>query len=58
MPLLALALQIWQDAMAGVQAAWAAYGQPVLAGAAAAVQNLCAILLGVLVAHYSRFCKT
>lgn len=45
MPLLALALQIWQDAMAGVQAAWAAYGQPVLAGAAAAVQNLCAILL-------------
>ena len=43
--LLALALQIWQDAMAGVQAAWAAYGQPVLAGAAAAVQNLCAILL-------------
>ena len=44
-PLLALALQIWQDAMAGVQAAWTAYGQPVLAGAAAAVQNLCAILL-------------
>ena len=51
MPLLALALQIWQDAMAGVQAAWAAYGQPVLAGAAAAVQNLCAILAGVLVRH-------
>lgn len=44
-PLLALALQMWQGAMGSIQAAWTAYGQPILAGAAQAVQNLCTIFM-------------
>lgn len=39
-PAFALALQIWQDMMAGIQAAWAAWGQPIVDGIGLAVENL------------------
>ena len=43
-PALALVLTAWQDLMAGIQTAWAAYGQPLLDGAGQAFQNLMALL--------------
>ncbi|WP_300369004.1 hypothetical protein [uncultured Subdoligranulum sp.] len=43
-PALALLLTAWQDLMAGVQAAWAVYGQPLLDGVVLAFQNLTGLL--------------
>ena len=43
-PALALLLTVWQDLMAGIQTAWAAYGQPLLDGVVLAFQNLTALL--------------
>lgn len=43
-PALALLLTIWQDLMAGIQNAWAAYGQPLLDGVVLAFQNLTGLL--------------
>ena len=39
-PALDLILVIWQGLMAGIQAAWAQYGQPLMDGVVAAFQNL------------------
>lgn len=39
-PALALLLTVWQDLMTGIQAAWAAYGPPLLDGVVLAFQNL------------------
>lgn len=40
MPALALALEIWQGLMAGIRSAWETWGQPILAAARQAVENL------------------
>lgn len=42
-PALGMLLQVWKDLMAGIQTAWAAWGQPVLAAAQLAVENLAAV---------------
>lgn len=39
-PALDLVLIIWQGLMTGIQAAWAQYGQPLMDGVVAAIQNL------------------
>lgn len=39
-PALDLILVIWQGLMTGIQAAWAQYGQPLMDGVVAAIQNL------------------
>ena len=42
-PSLDLVLVIWQGLMAGIQAAWAQYGQPLMDGVVAAFQNIQAL---------------
>lgn len=42
-PALDLFLTVWQGLMAGIQAAWAQYGQPLMDGVIAAFQNLQAL---------------
>ena len=40
---MALALEIWQGLMAGIRSAWETWGQPILAAARQAVENLAAL---------------
>lgn len=46
-PALALVLTAWQEMMAGIQAGWAVYGQPLLDGISLAVQGICDLFVSL-----------